>query len=78
MEGAGDGRDAGCMTTQTIRRLYAINEEIPLAFAVNMKQFAIEGYAVSALDFILKPVNITGEMQKEAADRMGGFIAQVL
>lgn len=45
MEGAGDGRDAGCMTMRTIHRLCAINEEIPLAFAANMKQFAIEGYA---------------------------------
>lgn len=41
----------------TAQRLRALNEEVPLVFVTNMKQFAIEGYSVSALDFILKPVN---------------------
>ena len=41
----------------TAHRLRALNEEVPLVFVTNMKQYAIEGYNVAALDFILKPVN---------------------
>ena len=62
----------------TAHRLRAINEELPLVFVTNMKQFAIEGYAVSALDFILKPVSysrlsavlkkISRTLQHSAAD----------
>ena len=41
----------------TAKRLRLLNEEVPLVFVTNMKQYAIEGYSVAALDFILKPVN---------------------
>lgn len=44
----------GMKVAQKLRRL---NNEVPLVFVTNMKQFAIEGYSVSALDFILKPVS---------------------
>ena len=42
---------------ETAKRLRALNDEVPLVFVTNMKQYAIEGYSVSALDFILKPIN---------------------
>ena len=42
---------------ETAKRLRELNEEVPLVFVTNMKQYAIEGYSVSALDFILKPIN---------------------
>lgn len=39
------------------RRLRELDSEVPLVFVTKMKQFAIEGYSVSALDFVLKPVS---------------------
>lgn len=64
----------------TARRLRKLNEEVPLVFVTNMKQYAIEGYAVAALDFILKPVNyyrlasilkkISKEVQKRSVDKL--------
>lgn len=39
------------------RRLRELDTEVPLVFVTKMKQFAIEGYSVSALDFVLKPVS---------------------
>ena len=39
------------------RRLREQNQRIVLIFITNMAQFAIEGYAVDAMDFILKPVS---------------------
>ena len=39
------------------RRLREQNQNIILIFITNMAQFAIEGYAVDAMDFILKPVS---------------------
>ena len=39
------------------RRLREQNQNIILIFITNMAQFAIGGYAVDAMDFILKPVS---------------------
>lgn len=39
------------------RQLRARNQRLVLIFVTNMAQFAIEGYAVDAMDFILKPVS---------------------
>lgn len=39
------------------RQLRARNQRLALIFVTNMAQFAIEGYAVDAMDFILKPVS---------------------
>ena len=39
------------------RRLREQNQRIVLIFITNMAQFAIEGYEVDAMDFILKPVS---------------------
>lgn len=62
---------------QVARRLREQDSVVSLVFVTNMKQFAIEGYAVSALDFVLKPVSyyrfatimkrITRNIQKRTA-----------
>ena len=38
------------------KRIRAIDEEIVIVFITNMQQYAIEGYSVGALDYLLKPV----------------------
>lgn len=38
------------------KRLRKIDPYVPIVFITNMSQFAIEGYSVGAIDFILKPV----------------------
>ncbi|MBQ1490336.1 MAG: response regulator transcription factor [Blautia sp.] len=42
---------------ETARRLRKIDGQVILIFITHMAQFAISGYEVEALDFILKPVN---------------------
>lgn len=42
---------------ETSRRLREMDREAVLIFVTNLAQYAIEGYEVGALDFILKPVN---------------------
>lgn len=39
------------------QRLRQMDADVPLVFVTNMAQMAIHGYAVHALDFILKPIN---------------------
>lgn len=39
------------------RRLRAIDPTVALVFITNMEQFAVEGYQVDALDFVVKPIN---------------------
>ena len=41
---------------EAARRLRAQDEETALIFVTNMAQYAIKGYEVQALDFMLKPV----------------------
>lgn len=43
---------------ETARFIRKISKENVLIFVTNMAQFAIKGYEVDALDFILKPVNM--------------------
>lgn len=46
-----------------LRAAHKIRErdsEVPIIFVTNMRQFAINGYEVSALDFIVKPVTYYG------------------
>lgn len=38
-------------------RIRAVDPDVVLVFVTNMAQYAINGYAVGALDFVLKPVN---------------------
>lgn len=42
---------------ETSRRLRQADKNAVLIFVTNLAQYAIEGYEVGALDFILKPVN---------------------
>ena len=59
----------GMSAAESIRR---IDPEVILIFITNMAQFAIRGYAVDALDYILKPVPyfaFSQQMQK-AIDRV--------
>ena len=43
---------------ETARLVRKINQESILIFVTNMAQFAIKGYEVDALDFILKPASL--------------------
>lgn len=38
------------------RRLRALDQKVLLVFVTNLTQYAIEGYEVSALDYVLKPI----------------------
>lgn len=42
---------------QTARRLRQMDDQVVLVFITNMAQYAIQGYAVQALDYILKPLS---------------------
>lgn len=44
----------GMTASEKIRRL---DEEVAIIFITNMAQYAIRGYAVNALDYVLKPVS---------------------
>lgn len=39
------------------RRLRELDEEVLLIFVTSLAQYAVEGYSVDALDFVVKPVN---------------------
>ena len=42
---------------EAARRLRAMDEKVLLVFVTSLTQYAIAGYGVSALDYIVKPVN---------------------
>lgn len=42
---------------ETARRLRELDENVYLIFVTNLANYAIKGYSVNALDFVLKPVN---------------------
>ena len=44
----------GMQTAEAIREM---DEDVVLMFITNMAQYAISGYAVGALDFVMKPIN---------------------
>lgn len=41
---------------ETARRIRELDKDVVLIFITNMAQYAIKGYAVGALDYVLKPV----------------------
>ena len=41
---------------ETARRIRTLDSDVLLIFITNMAQYAIKGYAVGALDYVLKPV----------------------
>ena len=59
---------------ETARLIRKINKECILVFVTNMAQFAIKGYVVDALDFILKPVSMasTVYVMDKAMRRLDG------
>ena len=42
---------------ETARRVRQLDKDVIIVFITNMAQYAIGGYAVGALDYVLKPVN---------------------
>lgn len=40
----------------TARRLREIDQQVKLIFVTNMAKYAVQGYAVGAMDYVLKPV----------------------
>lgn len=42
---------------ETAERLRKTDEEMQIVFVTNMAQYALEGYRVNALDFLVKPIN---------------------
>lgn len=44
---------------EAAREIRKIDEDVIIIFITNMAQFAIQGYSVSALDYVLKPINYT-------------------
>ena len=42
---------------EAAERLRTFDAEVPLVFITNLKQFALKGYKVFALDFLVKPVS---------------------
>lgn len=41
---------------ETARRMREVSKDVVLIFVTNLAQYAIEGYSVDALDYVLKPV----------------------
>ena len=62
------------------RKLRAENENIVIIFITNMAQYAIRGYAVDALDYVLKPVSYFAFSQRlnRAIERMKKREAKVI
>lgn len=42
---------------ETAKKLRKYDEKVALVFVTNMAQYAIKGYEVNAIDFVLKPIN---------------------
>ena len=42
---------------EVARRLREIDSVVTLVFITNMEQYAVQGYAVDAIDFVVKPIN---------------------
>ena len=49
---------------ETARRIRELDSDVLLIFITNMAQYAIKGYAVGALDYVLKPVPVDGGMRR--------------
>lgn len=59
---------------ETAERLRKTDEEMQIVFVTNMAQYALEGYRVNALDFLVKPINyvdILLELKKIARIQCG-------
>lgn len=57
---------------ETASRIRALDSDVLLIFITNMAQYAIKGYAVGALDYVLKPVPyfaFSQQLQKAAGQK---------
>ena len=61
---------------ETARLMRKINQESILIFVTNMAQFAIKGYEVDALDFIIKPASLASivYVMDKAMKRLDGTL----
>ena len=61
----------GMEAAEEIRK---VDDEVTIIFITNMAQYAIKGYAVQAMDYVLKPVSYPAfsEILKKAVRRIGG------
>ena len=60
---------------ETASRIRALDSDVLLIFITNMAQYAIKGYAVGALDYVLKPVPyfaFSQQLQKAAGQLARG------
>lgn len=57
---------------ETAKRLRTVNSSVALIFVTNMAQYAVDGYEVDALDFMVKPVSyVNFEMKlRRAVERI--------
>lgn len=68
----------GMRTAEKIREL---DEDVCLVFVTNLANYAIKGYTVQAMDFLLKPINynmlqhILKKVEKQQARRVTRYIA---
>jgi len=46
-----------CNGLEAAKRVRKVDQDVVIIFITNMSQYAVKGYEVDALDFILKPVN---------------------
>ncbi|MBR2288868.1 MAG: response regulator transcription factor [Clostridia bacterium] len=58
----------------TAQKLRALDENVYLIFVTNLGNYAIKGYSVNALDFVLKPVNYL--MLKAMLQRVEKLLAE--
>jgi DNA-binding LytR/AlgR family response regulator len=49
---------------EAAKKIRQVDKQVVLIFVTNMAQYAVKGYEVDALDFIVKPVNYTTLAQK--------------
>ena len=77
--GRGDATAGRFWAAEAIR---AVDADVVLVFVTNMAQYAIRGYEVDALDYVLKPVNyyqfctkLSRAIQRCAAQRRAGGAA---
>ena len=56
---------------ETAQRIRALDSDVMIVFITNMAQYAIKGYAVGALDYVLKPVPYFAfSQQLQKADKL--------
>ena len=72
---------------ETARRVRQLDKDVIIVFITNMAQYAIGGYAVGALDYVLKPVPYFAFSQQRTAlsgpagggrDAAAGFVPHLL